>query len=108
MDNAVVDDDQIKVGSHMFTMGFPLSLGLQDLESSNGIQLLARGGSIIQPPTHYSFAFDAASYGGASGSPVFNDKGQLIGVLNAGVAVTQGFNYAIKAVHVKELLQKTK
>ena len=36
---------------------------------------------------------------------VRNDKGQLIGVLNSGVSKSQGFNYAVKASHVKDLLK---
>lgn len=105
MNQAVKNDSEIQVGSHVYTMGFPFGLSLQDLKSPNGIQLLGHGGSITQECTDYSFGFDAASYGGASGSPIFNDKGQLIGVLNAGVSKSQGFNYAIKADHVIDLLE---
>ena len=104
--NAVVHDSEIRVGSHIYTMGFPFGLSLQDLKSSKGVQILANGGSITQECTDYSFGFNAPSYGGASGSPIFNAKGQLIGVLNSGVTKSQGFNFAIKAVHVKELLDR--
>ena len=51
----------------------------------------------------YNFNFDATSYHGASGSPVFNDKGMLIGILNSGVE-KENFNQAIKAKYIKELL----
>lgn len=105
LDQAVVNDSDICVGSHVYTMGFPFGLSLQDLKSSKGIQLLGHGGSVTQECADYSFGFDASSYGGASGSPIFNEKGQLIGVLNAGVSKSQGFNYAIKASHVVELLK---
>lgn len=104
MSQAIVNDSEIQVGSHIYTIGFPFGLTLQDLKSPNGIQLLGHGGSITQECTKYSFGFDAASYGGASGSPIFNNKGQLIGVLNSGVSKSQGFNYAIKASHVIDLL----
>lgn len=107
LDQAVTSDSDICVGSHVYTIGFPFGLNLQDLKSSKGIQLLGHGGSITQECADYSFGFDASSYEGASGSPIFNEKGQLIGVLNAGVSKSQGFNYAIKASHVVDLL-KTK
>lgn len=107
LDQAVTNDSDICVGSHVYTMGFPFGLSIQDLKSPKGIQLLGHGGSVTQECADYSFGFDASSYGGASGSPIFNDKGQLIGVLNAGVSKSQGFNYAIKASHVVDLL-KTK
>lgn len=108
MNQAVIDDSGIKVGSHIYTMGFPFGLSLQDLETSKGIRILANGGSITQECTEYSFGFNAPSYGGASGSPIFNDRGQLIGVLNSGVSRSQGFNYGIKAIHAKELLDQAK
>lgn len=104
---AVTNDADIRVGSHIYTMGFPFGLSLQDLKTSKGIRILANGGSITQECTEYSFGFNAPSYGGASGSPIFNSKGQLIGVLNSGVSKSQGFNYGIKAIHVKELLNQT-
>ena len=102
--HAVANDSDICVGSHVYTMGFPFGLGIQDLKASKGIQLLGHGGSVTQECSDYSFGFDASSYGGASGSPIFNEKGQLIGVLNAGISKSQGFNYAIKASHVVSLL----
>ena len=105
LDQAVVNDSDICVGSHVYTMGCPFGLSLQDLKSPKGIQLLGHGGSVTQECADYSFGFDASSYGGASGSPIFNEKGQLIGVLNAGISKSQGFNYAIKASHVVELLK---
>ena len=76
------------------------------MKSSKGIQLLARGGNITQESNDYSFGFDAASYGGASGSPILNNRGQLIGVLNAGFNKSQGFNYGIKAIYVKKLIEQ--
>ena len=105
----VTNDSDIKVGEHIYTMGFPLGLNAQNLDSSNGIQLLARGGNITQECTEYSFGFDAASFKGASGSPIFNNRGQLVGILNAGFEKSQSFNYGIKPIFAKELIeQKTK
>lgn len=102
LSQAVINDAEILGGSRMYTLGFPHGLNLQDSE----IKVFAHSGKITQECTKYSFGFDAASYGGASGSPVFNAKGQLIGVLNSGVSKSQGFNYGIKAIHVKELLNQ--
>ena len=42
---------------------------------------------------------------GASGSPVFNDKANLIGVLNSGFT-DKNITYGIKAKYVKEMLDK--
>lgn len=106
INQAIINDSEIQVGSHIYTMGFPFGLSLQDLKSSKGIQLFGQGGSITRECSEYSFSFNAPSYHGASGSPIFNERGQLIGVLNSGVDKSQGFNGAIKASHVIDLLNK--
>ena len=91
----------------MFTMGFPHGLNIQEGESSKGIQLFAQGGSINQGCSEYCFGFNAPSFQGASGSPLFNEKGQLIGILSKGVTFSQGYNFAVKAAYGKELYQQS-
>lgn len=103
-DSIDTSEEALTVGTHIYTMGFPLLTSLQDDGSENGIQLLARGGNITQIYNEYLFGFDAASSGGASGSPIFNSEGMLIGILNSGVKATQGFNYGVKAKYIKEML----
>lgn len=41
---------------------------------------------------------------GASGSPILNDKGQLVGINNAGFE-KQGLNMGVKAKYIVELLK---
>lgn len=94
-------DDAFKVGYHMYTLGFPQYSSLP--KSEKGIQAPGRGGSITASELEYQFGFDAVSLGGASGSPIFNDKGMLIGVLNSGLAGAN-FNYGIKAKYLKDLI----
>lgn len=103
-DSMTVNEESLTVGNHMYTIGFPFGLSLQDLKSEKGLQVLARGGSITHVNSDYQFGFDAASFHGASGSPIFNENGMLIGILNAGVDASQGFNYGIKAKYIKELI----
>lgn len=107
LSKAVTDDSEIKVGSHVYTMGYPFGLTLQSQNSSQDLKIIANGGSVTQECGEYLFGFNAPSYHGASGSPIFNDKGQLIGVLSAGMSESQGFNYAVKASHAKELFDKS-
>lgn len=103
MDHAVVKDSDIKVGSHMCTMGYSYGAALQAWKGEK-LNLLFQGGSITQECTRYEFGFNAPAYKGSSGSPIFNDRGQLIGVLSNGPG--ESFNYGIKASHIKELLDR--
>ena len=46
---------------------------------------------------------DAGSGGGSSGSPVFNESGQLVGVLWGGTSVAGGFTKAVQAKFLKKI-----
>ena len=102
-------DDSIYVGSHVYTIGFPRAkdVFLQREANTEGIKVIAQGGSINQL-FEFDFGHNAATTGGASGSPVFNKYGKLVGVHHAGLSQSgvQGFNYGVKAKYVKELLDE--
>lgn len=102
-DSIDTSESALKVGTTIFTIGFPYSLGAQSTESEKGLQVFCHSGKITRESDEYNFIFDAVSAGGASGSPVFNDHGKLIGVLNAGIDGTN-INEAIKAKYVKALM----
>ena len=98
--------DAIPVGSHVYTIGFPKvkDAFLQREADSEGIQVIAQGGSINQI-FEFDFGHNAATTGGASGSPIFNKYGKLVGIHHAGLSQRglQGFNYGVKAKYIKEL-----
>ncbi len=96
--------DALKVGTTMFTLGFPHGPSLQDEDNEKGLQVFCHMGHITRDSDQYTFNFDAVSASGASGSPVFNDHGMLIGILNAGVT-KENINCAIKARYIKELIE---
>lgn len=102
-------DDSIYVGSHVYTIGFPRAKDsfLQREADSEGIKVIAQGGSINQL-FEFDFGHNAATTGGASGSPIFNKYGKLVGVHHAGLsqAGVQGYNYGVKSKYVKELLDE--
>lgn len=100
-DSIDISEDALKIGHHMYYLGFPDFSSKPKDES--GIQLEAHGGNITHSNLEFLFGFDAASDHGASGSPVFNEHGMLIGILNSGFE-KQGFNYGIKAKYIKELI----
>lgn len=93
-----------RIGAKVFTIGFPFGLSLSDVEKTK-IQATSSEGNISKNIDKYSFSFTAASYKGASGSPVFNNKGQLVGIVNAGVTISQGYNFAIESECLEQLLK---
>ena len=99
-------DDAYKVGEHIYTIGFPAGMKLQDQKNEKGIQVFAQGGDITRQDGEYEFSYNAATTGGASGSPVFNRHGMLVGIHHAGASqsLTQGYNFGVKAKYIKEII----
>ena len=103
--DADLSDEALKVGKKVYTIGFPLGAGIA-LNSNNELRNQVHGGTITQDRGEYDFGHDAAITHGGSGSPMLNDRGKLVGIANAGVDNTQGFNTAIKAKYIADLLNK--
>ena len=87
-----------KLGESIVVIGSPLGL---ETTVSNGIVSSIRGKSgIIQ--------ITAPVSPGSSGSPVFNSKGEVIGVATFLIEGGQNLNFAIPVKHVENLLTGTK
>ena len=91
------DSDRLKVGDTVYPVGNPLG-ELEFSMSTGHVSALDRyittdesGGSINM------FQMDAAVNSGNSGGPVYNDKGQVVGVVTAKYASTgvEGLGFAI-------------
>ncbi|HIZ87202.1 MAG TPA: serine protease, partial [Candidatus Coprenecus pullistercoris] len=93
-------------GAHVLTIGFPKGLDLQTDIEKKEIQAHTTSGSITRNDNKYLFGLDAVSSAGASGSPVFDEYGNLMGVLNSGYD-TQGFNFGVRSEYVVALLKAT-
>ena len=94
---------ELTLGNRIYTIGFPFSLQVQNYK--NALQANFASGEVSRTNENYKFGFTAPSYHGASGSPIFNQYGKLVGVVNSGIDSSQGFNYAIKAESLLKLLQ---
>ncbi|MFA5328111.1 MAG: FHA domain-containing protein [Prolixibacteraceae bacterium] len=112
INNAVIDPRKIKSQQEIFVMGYPYGENLfQGLSSgtTNTIQvgITNQSGEINHEPIGYLFGISASSMThGASGSPVLNNKGQLIGIFNSSVEGGVDLKYAVLAKYAKELYDK--
>lgn len=102
---SVTGDSAIYVGAHIYSMGFPAALAFENLTSSEPVLLQEYSGDITQDCDEFSFGIDAPAYEVLGGSPVFNEKGQLIGILDVGNTKEQGCQYVMKASYVLDLMQ---
>lgn len=107
IDNANVTEDALTEGRTVYTIGYPYGMDVA-MDSNENLKNQVHEGSITQNRGDYEFGHDAATAGGASGSPIWNKEGELIGIHHAGmtgVTGAQGFNRAIKAKYLLELIK---
>ncbi|MBT8045874.1 MAG: trypsin-like peptidase domain-containing protein, partial [Pontiella sp.] len=90
-------EEALRIGETVFAIGNPL-----------GLERTVTEGVLSQ--THRNFGgilylqVDAPVNPGNSGGPLFNARGQVIGVINMGVPSMEGLNFAIPALHTKYIL----
>ncbi len=93
----------VDVGASAFTIGYPYAL------SGMGKEAKFTDGK-ISSKTGYNNAINSYQTSipvqpGNSGGPLFNDKAQLIGVINAGIPDADNVSYAIKLSYIKNLIE---
>jgi serine protease Do len=92
------NEESIEVGQPVFAIGNPL--GLERSLSQGVISTTQRnfeGLTYIQT--------DAAVNPGNSGGPLFNTRGEVVGITNMGILFGEGLNFAIPARYVKDFLR---
>jgi serine protease Do len=91
------DSRRVRVGDEVFAIGNPL--GLERTTSQGIVSKVGRniGGRLFLQTT-------APIAPGNSGGPLFNDRGQVIGVISRGAVLLDGLGFAIPTVYVKEFL----
>ncbi|MCI8998824.1 MAG: serine protease [Muribaculaceae bacterium] len=95
---------QAEVGEDVFVLGYPLT-------STMGEEIKLTTG-IISSKTGFKgdvrlYQFSAPIQPGNSGGPLFNAKGNIIGVVSAKHSGTENVGYAIKSIYLKNLIEST-
>ena len=84
--------------------GFNAGLTLSN--TSQGIKAQITSGTISQKSDNDKIMYTIPSLPGSSGSPVVNEKAQLVAVNFAGVNGTQSFNYGIQIKKVRQFMNE--
>lgn len=99
-----ISDDVPEKGEHALTIGFPIGFELLPNPEKTEIQANVTAGSVTRTDGRYNFGLDATIADGSSGSPIFDEYGYLIGVLNSKhVEMEQA--YAIRSACLSSLLE---
>lgn len=92
--NKMAHNTDLSLGEEVFSLGFPYStlIGITDL----GVEANNQNGTITQERDEYVYGNNINILPGASGSPVFDKRGRLCGVVVSGfLMISQGYNHAI-------------
>jgi S1-C subfamily serine protease len=98
----VIRTSVASVGANVFVMGYPLRSTMGDeIKLTNGIISSKTGfqGDVT------SYQISAPVQPGNSGGPLFNENGELIGVINAKHGGAENASYAVKTSYLKNLIE---
>lgn len=103
IDYSFKNEGNIDIGASAFTIGYPLALGGmgKDAKFTDG-KISAKTG---YENALNSFQTSIPVQPGNSGGPVFDDKSQLIGIINSKISEADNVSYAIKLNYVKNLIE---
>ena len=97
-----ISDDISNQGTKALALGYPMTSAMgEEIKVTDGIINSKSGykGTLTQ------YQFSAAVQPGNSGSPLFNEKGEVIGVINAKLKDAEGVGYALKSSYLLTFLK---
>lgn len=98
----IINNTALDVGTSIFVLGYPLRATMGDeIKLTDGIISAKSGfkGDIT------SYQISAAAQSGNSGGPLFDNTGNLIGIVNAKYTVAENVTYAVKSSYLKNLIE---
>jgi S1-C subfamily serine protease len=98
----LINKKNMDVGSSIFVLGYPLITTMgNEVKLTNGIISSSSGyqGDIT------SYQMSAPVQPGNSGGPVFDSKGNLVGIINAKYFGAENASYAIKSIYLLNLFE---
>jgi hypothetical protein len=93
-----------QMSEHLILIGY--NQGGELSSTSLGIKPQLTEGKISQNTDEYKLLYSIPTLYGSSGSPVFDERGNLVSVNFAKVTESQGFNYGIHPRKIKDFLVK--
>lgn len=105
--NAVTDAKKISpLEENYYYIGYPLGISLNLNNTDGGLIPRLNEVKISKTPGKYEFDLQGEVFGGASGSPILDKKGRLVGIVNKSIRYTT-MSMGVLAKYAKELYERT-
>jgi hypothetical protein len=104
--NNLSDSKLEPLKDNLYMIGYPKGLTWGQDNVTHSLEPVIRSLRCSKVPSRYDFEFEGESVGGASGSPIFDDEGRLVGVLWGRWAAGTTYGKACQAKWLKELYDK--
>lgn len=101
----IIDKPIQPAKDHMYTIGYPAGLNWGLDKALRSLLPSIKDIQCSKAPSHYELEFNSSTVGGASGSPVFNKNGQLVGVLSK-TRPGQDVTIAVHARFLKKMYEE--
>lgn len=88
-----------------YYIGYPLGTGLNLDNENGGLRPLLNEIKVSRTPGKFEFDLQGEVFGGASGSPILDRNGHLIGIVNKSIRYTT-MSRGVLAKYAKELFEK--
>lgn len=99
-----VPSEKLSIGTPICTIGFPKSFIMG--QTSVGLEANNQSGEITQERGTYEYGHNITIQHGASGSPVYDNRGRFAGIIVSGfLGISQGYNQAIHPTPVLEFVK---
>lgn len=109
MENARLDETKLKVNEALSCIGYPTG-GSLGFDIGNGIELRPTftNFTVAKTPDDYQFQVQGVCLGGNSGSPVFDQDRNLVGVLWGKLRLSDNITFVCNIKHLNDLYQANK
>lgn len=108
IDDAITDSKKLNpLEEDYFYIGYPTGTAINYDPQDGGLQPLLNEVKFAKKPGKYNIDLQSEVVGGASGSPVLDKKGRLVGVICSRSTLIKTLSYAVIAKHAYELVKRT-